>query len=420
MNLGKALSLAKQIADKANGGLNQAKLTELLEALVKNHPAIAKPFAQHIDEFITQNATKLSQLPDAAGWSIYEIRRAIAALILKGKVAYVLANRFAKFQENVAKEMPADQIVPLSNWIELIGLKWPRTEERKAREAINVEEKKIQEPVNVVPEKFESLDSFKKTYKEIKKLGQGSFGEVKLYEDINTQKRYVGKEVKEFVEFEEEFKILKQIKPECSPYLLCVEFVVNIKVDPNQPIWRWILMYDYIPDSMDLETYLQTNGLNNHIARELLKGLVKLHKLGIVHRDIKPANILIETKNQAIHYLDYGISCFINNRQCLSTKSGTYMFAAPEQILLGSSTAKSDVWSLGMIFAETWGKRADVEFIAFRMMRGTEPTQLQLNNLAASLPEPKKQLLTAMLQVNPQKRTSAQDALDLFNRLFAE
>lgn len=42
------------------------------------------------------------------------------------------------------------------------------------------------------------------------------------------------------------------------------------------------------------------------ILREVLEGIAKLHKMGIIHRDIKSDNVLIDRDGAAIKITDFG------------------------------------------------------------------------------------------------------------------
>lgn len=420
MNLEKALILAQKFGEKSNNGKNQEKLFQLTSELTKTYPQIAEDFRNYIESEIITSAANLSKLPDAVGWSIYELRRAIAALIFIGKTnIYKNVQTFADYQKGIQKEINAYHIEGLSDWVEFIGIQWPRVQEQKARVVINVEEKKMQEPSNVVPEIKLTVEQFSERFVEDKKLGEGSFGEVKLYTEKGTGKKYVGKLFTDVKEWNKELKILKHIKSQCSPYLLCIEFSVVISGGLKD---RHLLMYDYIPDSTDLGNYIEKgNRWNDQITKNLLIGLVKLHQLGIVHRDVKPANILLETKNDAIHYIDYGLSCGVGNKMCLKGRTGTAMYTAPEQLVLGEATQKSDVWSLGMTLVHGL-LRNDAIIVPIGSLLFFDnkfPSQEKMNEIASTVDNRRyTELLKAMLKVDESERVTAQQALDIFNRLF--
>jgi serine/threonine protein kinase len=73
------------------------------------------------------------------------------------------------------------------------------------------------------------------------------------------------------------------------------------------------------------------------------------HAAGIVHCDLKPSNILI-TSRGTVRILDFGIAQTRATHERLGL--GTLTYAAPEQLTRTCVDARSDVWSLGVVFYE--------------------------------------------------------------------
>uniref|UniRef100_A0A0D9V3I8 Protein kinase domain-containing protein n=1 Tax=Leersia perrieri TaxID=77586 RepID=A0A0D9V3I8_9ORYZ len=101
-----------------------------------------------------------------------------------------------------------------------------------------------------------------------------------------------------------------------------------------------------------------------HIAVDVAKALAYLHhecRNQILHLDIKPANVLLDGDFRA-HVSDFGISMSIG-RDLTSVDNrgrGTLGYMAPE-ILVNALSAKSDVYSYGMILFELVGRRRNFE-----------------------------------------------------------
>lgn len=79
-----------------------------------------------------------------------------------------------------------------------------------------------------------------------------------------------------------------------------------------------------------------------------MKGAKYLHTNGIIHRDLKPANILV--KNGVCKISDFGFAKNLGSAHVLRSIVGTPLYMSP-QLLKGTKyTAKSDLWSIGLIY----------------------------------------------------------------------
>ena len=88
------------------------------------------------------------------------------------------------------------------------------------------------------------------------------------------------------------------------------------------------------------------------IIKGVLSGLSKIHKKGIVHRDLKPANIFI-TADGTPKIADFGIAKLDNSEMTqVGTIIGSPKYMSPEQCIGEPVDARSDLFSLGIIFYE--------------------------------------------------------------------
>ena len=94
------------------------------------------------------------------------------------------------------------------------------------------------------------------------------------------------------------------------------------------------------------------------IARQLCAGLGAAHKEGVLHRDLKPANVMLDGRGRAV-ITDFGLAGLVDQIQGPDVRSGTPAYMSPEQLAGKEVTAKSDIYSLGLVLYEIFtGKRA--------------------------------------------------------------
>src|SRR5271170_3344692 len=95
------------------------------------------------------------------------------------------------------------------------------------------------------------------------------------------------------------------------------------------------------------------------IAGQICRSLREAHGLGVVHRDLKPGNILLTDRadeRDIVKVLDFGLVKDVTGEAEDLTQAGLFMgspkYMAPEQILGGEITARTDIYSLGVMMFE--------------------------------------------------------------------
>ncbi len=86
---------------------------------------------------------------------------------------------------------------------------------------------------------------------------------------------------------------------------------------------------------------------------QVLQALVYAHRLGVVHRDIKPSNIMI-TEGGEVKLLDFGIAFQAKSGHLTQTGYllGSLSYMSPEQVNGSEATARSDIYSVGVMLYE--------------------------------------------------------------------
>jgi serine/threonine-protein kinase len=139
---------------------------------------------------------------------------------------------------------------------------------------------------------------------------------------------------------------------------------------------------------MPLLTFLE-------VAIQCVDALIAAHDRGIVHRDIKPENIML-TRSGRVKVLDFGLAREIRPVEKLEAKegdatvtsvgmiSGTVGYMSPETLLQRPIDARTDVFSLGVVFYEALTGRhpfRDASFMATadRVLHADPPHPSSIN-----------------------------------------
>src|SRR4249920_4186129 len=118
---------------------------------------------------------------------------------------------------------------------------------------------------------------------------------------------------------------------------------------------EWLMVMEFVRGET-LESMVTRMGpLSAQRAAELcmqtLAALAHAHSMGVVHRDLKPANVMI-TENGAVKVMDFGIARVAGSEHLTSAGflMGTPAYMAPEQVTGGEIDARTDLYSMGVVF----------------------------------------------------------------------
>lgn len=264
---------------------------------------------------------------------------------------------------------------------------------------------------------------FTKDYSTIGFVGQGSFGSVFEVRHRRTGETRVSKEI-----------LMRDIQ---DMKYAQTELEAMIRLDhPNV-----LKLYEYFEDNVaiylicekcnggDFGQLLEPNIDIDEIRllfRDVVAALSYCHNQGVVHRDMKSENCLIHLKpdrkvGKVIDFGLAGIKTETDNKSWLNEILGTRYYVAPEiidkRIKYGFGC---DVWAVGVMLYITVTDEHPCAANAFQLhtqelwKKIASKDPIRTRPLKNALVDPKLESLlkTGLLQKNPDKRCTAQQALD--------
>ncbi|KAJ4976426.1 hypothetical protein NE237_001532 [Protea cynaroides] len=205
---------------------------------------------------------------------------------------------------------------------------------------------------------FDTIRDATNNFSDANKLGQGGFGAVykgKLLDGkIVAVKRLSRNSGQGEIEFKNEVLILAKLQHRNLVRLLGFSLKGEEK----------LLVYEFVPNkSLDYFIYdpIQRSQLDweerYKIIEGIARGLLYLHedsRLKIIHRDLKASNILLDDEmNPKI--ADFGLArLFVVDQTQTKTSRivGTHGYMAPEYMMRGHVSVKTDVFSFGVLILE--------------------------------------------------------------------
>jgi calcium/calmodulin-dependent protein kinase I len=153
--------------------------------------------------------------------------------------------------------------------------------------------------------------------------------------------------------------------------------------------------------------------------RQLFEGLKALHAQGFIHRDLKPENLLLESDDPESNLLitDFGLSDILNEEGLAFGAVGSPSYISPEILRfldhnLGYGP-EVDMWSTGVIlyillcgFPPFYGDTDDDIFDQIETGRVSFPSPYW-----DEISESSKDLIRSLLELDPNQRITAADAL---------
>jgi serine/threonine-protein kinase len=264
-------------------------------------------------------------------------------------------------------------------------------------------------------------------YEILMELGKGAMGTVYKGRDPKINRLLAIKTIRFSDEFEE--KQLQEIKErffreaELAGKLSHPSVVAIYDVGEDYDLTYMAMEF---LDGEDLEKYCKKDNLLSirrilDIIAETADALEYAHNSGVIHRDIKPANIML-LKNGKIKVTDFGIAKSMSSSK---TKSGIILgtpnYMSPEQIMARKVDARSDIFSLGVVFyqllcGELPFKGENLNSLFYQITQARHPSPRKVNPRVI---KPCEQIIDKLLAKNPDHRFQTAEELARYIRILA-
>lgn len=182
----------------------------------------------------------------------------------------------------------------------------------------------------------------------LRKIGEGSFGDVYLARDLWLDHEVALKLVKPHVA--DRSLILKEARKLVRVRHPNVVTVHGADIQDGR-VGFWM---DFI-DGPTLADVIRREGVRTvdeatAWGKDLCRALAAVHAAGVIHRDIKAQNVIRQRSDGRLILMDFGAGQFIDPRsETEVSAAGTPLYLAPELLDGGRGTERSDIYALGVL-----------------------------------------------------------------------
>jgi len=256
---------------------------------------------------------------------------------------------------------------------------------------------------------------FKEDYQVREQLGSGAFGEVrKVIHKKSGLTRAAKILCKDAISTEEHSKLISEVQILTTLDHPGILKMFEMYEDKN----KYYIVSEYLEGGELFERIIQNDRFSERdaakIMKQLLSAIAYCHKHRIVHRDLKPENLVYDSKDDSanLKVIDFGTAKAFTPDGKMNETYGTAYYIAPEVLNL-SYTEKCDVWSCGVIMyillsgSPPFNGRDDRE-----ILRKVKSGKYQFDDpVWGNVSKEAKKLIKKMMEIDVNKRCSAQDAL---------
>jgi serine/threonine protein kinase/tetratricopeptide (TPR) repeat protein/TolB-like protein len=174
---------------------------------------------------------------------------------------------------------------------------------------------------------------------------------------------------------------------------------------------RKFITMDFV-DGRDLKTVIVERGKLPPaeavpLMQQICRGLEAAHTEGVIHRDLKPQNIMVDGAGR-VWLMDFGLARSMEVAGITRTGAlmGTPDYMSPEQARAEKVDARSDLFSLGVIFYEMLSGRLpfEAETMMAALIKRVQEKAAPLTAIDAAIPPRLSDLVSKCLEPNVAER----------------
>jgi tetratricopeptide (TPR) repeat protein len=246
-------------------------------------------------------------------------------------------------------------------------------------------------------------------YQIVKMLGEGGMGAVYRARDLELEREVAVKVIRP--ELARNAQILQRFKQE----LILARQVTHRNIirifDLGQAEGMRFITMEFIEGEDVAQILTRRSKLPapeaGAIIAQVARGLEAAHHEGVVHRDLKPQNIMIDGTGKA-SVMDFGIARSMDASNMTRTGAlvGTPTYMSPEQAQGQKVDARSDLYTLGIIFYEllTGTPPFEADNPMATLVRRIQEKAKPVIEVEPTVPKPVNDLVMKMLATNPEER----------------
>jgi len=201
-------------------------------------------------------------------------------------------------------------------------------------------------------------------YRILESLGGGGMGEVFLSEDLRLHRPVALKLLRQRPDGEERSRLLREARAASALNHPNIAVIYDVEESETPDGRVYLLAMEYVPGrslaDIAAEGTLSLDQILD-LMEQMADALAAAHAKGVVHGDLKPSNLMVVQGRMKV--LDFGLArmeprlgadalTWTRDTLPVSGFEGTPPYMSPEQALGKPLDARSDIFSLGVVFYE--------------------------------------------------------------------